>query len=355
MQFALIMQELRRRRLVVGICFIVSLAIGGIVAYQISPGLPPHIKSRQKLVGQASTRLLVDTPSSIVADLNPAGAASLLVHAQLLGDLIATDPLRNAIAQQAGISLNDIAIVPPTIAAPVGTQVSRAVAPPAASSTITVTVDPALPIVSVDVQSPTKELAVKLANTAFAVIRGYEQSVAFEQGIPQGHQPVLKSLGVTSSVTTRGPSRIMALGVTFLLFALSCYFTLMVTGIRRRKETTAATRARRRRSITSSSTTRQGLGWAEHAPTPDQHAPAPDEHAPLPVTASEELPGEGLPPSAPTPEPRAAAPGGSRWIALIAQVERAATDRYDRPTGEARADNAAVASSNGPVPEVEHG
>ena len=102
MQLYAILNELWRRRIIVGIALIVSILLGLMVAFKVSPGLPPTLTPRAQQVGVASTRVLINTPSSIVADLNPAGGASLSTHAQLLGNLLSSDEVHNAIAKAPG-------------------------------------------------------------------------------------------------------------------------------------------------------------------------------------------------------------------------------------------------------------
>ena len=112
MQLYAILNELWRRRIIVGIALIVSILLGLMVAFKVSPGLPPKLTPRAKQVGVASTRVLINTPSSIVADLNPAGGSSLSTHAQLLGNLISSDEVHNAIAKSAGLAPSDLTISP---------------------------------------------------------------------------------------------------------------------------------------------------------------------------------------------------------------------------------------------------
>src|SRR5947209_13912144 len=124
--------------------------------YHVSPGLPPKLQSRQYVVGVAQSRVLIDPHDSIVADLNPQGATSLSTHAQLLADLIASLPIRTTIAHNLKIPLSSLAVVPPTEngAAPVPTPVATTQTPPSGASTLTISVDSTLPLVSISAQAP---------------------------------------------------------------------------------------------------------------------------------------------------------------------------------------------------------
>lgn len=236
MNLVVILQELRRRKIAVGIAVLLSICSGLFVAFSVTPGLPPHLKSRQYTVGVASVRVLVDTPRSIVADLNPSGAASLSIHAQLLADLAASQPIRQAVATEVGIPIQDLAIVPPAIggAPTVPTPVATALPPPSDAQTLTLSVDPTLPLVSIAAQAPTSAQAARLAAGAVTALRRYLVTVAAAQQIPVSRQPVITSLGALSGTATRGPSRVLAVGAALIVFALLCYGIVVWAGIRRR-------------------------------------------------------------------------------------------------------------------------
>ena len=61
MQLYAILNELWRRRIVVGIALVVSVFLGLMVAFKVSPGLPPKLTSRSHEIGVASTRVLINT------------------------------------------------------------------------------------------------------------------------------------------------------------------------------------------------------------------------------------------------------------------------------------------------------
>jgi hypothetical protein len=213
-----------------------SVGVGLLVVYRVGPGLPPHLASRQYQVGVASERVLVDTHDSIVADLNPSGAASLSVHAQLLGDLLASQAIRSSIATKVGIPQQDLAVVPPAVAgAPtVPTPVATAVPPPSDASTLTISVDSTLPLVTISAQAPTQTRASVLTAGAVSALRDYLASVASAQKIPAIRQPVITSLGAVSGTTTKGPSRVFGAVAALVVFGLLCYLILLVSGVRRR-------------------------------------------------------------------------------------------------------------------------
>ena len=236
MQLVLVLQRLRRHRFAVAFALLLSAAVGIMFVYRVSAGFPPQLQSRRYDVGVANERVLVDTPDSIVADLNPSGAASLLAHAQLLADLFSSQPIRLAIAREAHISVQNLSVIPPAVAgaAPVQTPLATATVAPARAATLTIGVDSTLPLVSIAAQAPNREQANELATGAVAALRGYLQSVAMSQNIPASRQPVIQALGGQSGTTTEGPSRALGGIGALVVFGLGCYLILFVDGVRGR-------------------------------------------------------------------------------------------------------------------------
>lgn len=230
------LQQLWRRRVVVGIALVLSICVGVFMTYRVKPGLPPQFQSREHTVGVAQSRVLIDTHDSIVADLNPQGATSLSTHAQLLADLIASLPIRTAITSNLHIPLDSLAVVPPAEngAAPVPTPVATTQTPPSGASTLTIGVDSTLPLVSISAQAPNQTRAFNLADGTVTALQNYLQSVAREQQIPIQRQPVIKSLGTSSATSIRGPSRVFGAAVTAVLFGVFCYILLVLGGLRQR-------------------------------------------------------------------------------------------------------------------------
>ncbi len=235
MQFFAILNELWRRRIAVGIALLVSITVGMSVAYQIKPGLPPTFKSRQHFVGVASARVLVNTPSSIVADLNPNGGGSLATHAQLLGNLLSSDQVRSAVAKSAGIPLASLVVEPLSVGGVVQTPLATTTPMPVGAATLSVNADPLLPLITINAQAPDARRAAALANAAVSALQSYIESVGAAQNIPTSHRPVVTSLGPAQGVNSaQGPSAIYGVLAMIVLFGLSCYLILVVTGARRR-------------------------------------------------------------------------------------------------------------------------
>ena len=228
MQLYAILNELWRRRIVVAIALVISVFIGLMVAFRVGPG---GLTPRAREIGVASTRVLINTPSSIVADLNPAGGTSLPTHAQLLGNLLSSDQVHNAIAKSAGLAPADLTVSPLAVGGVVQTPLAVTAPAPVGASSVSVNADPLLPLITISATAPTPQQAAALANGSVKVLQTYIQTVAGEQNIPTSRRPVITSLGSAVGLpSTSGPSKLYSAIAIILLFGLSCYVILVVSG-----------------------------------------------------------------------------------------------------------------------------
>jgi len=117
MESVTILRALSRRRLLVGLGVVLALAIGLLGAYRVSV-LPPALKSGATTAGFASQRVLVDTPTSLVADATPEGATSIVIRATILADLVESDGMRRAIARRLGVPPSEVGAIASTTASP---------------------------------------------------------------------------------------------------------------------------------------------------------------------------------------------------------------------------------------------
>ncbi len=236
MQLIIALRRLRRHRIALAVAVLLSAVVAVNLTYHVKPGFPPQLQSKRYVVGVANDRVLVDTPDSIVADLNPSGAASLSIHAQLLADLFSSEPIRVAIAREANIPIDNLSVIPPAVAgaAPVQTPLATATVPPAKQATLTIGVDSTLPLVSIAAQAPNETAANELADGAVRALQNYLKTVAATQNIPASRQPVIQALGGQSGTSTAGPSRALGAAAGIVLLGLSCYLILFVDGLRTR-------------------------------------------------------------------------------------------------------------------------
>lgn len=222
-----ILRELWRRKALVVLVLGISLLTGFLLAF--NPGLPP--KSRQYQVSVSSSAILVDTRTSQVVAVGGRGPdlATLASRANLLGNLMTNGPLKDAIAEKAGVPSEKLVVVPPSNASmlgipptPVEPRASRGV-PDQEATILTLSTDETLPILRVLAQAPDLETARELSGGTIVALRGYLGSVAASQDIPAAHQLVVREFGAPlAGPETRGLPRRYALVATIVLVLLGC-------------------------------------------------------------------------------------------------------------------------------------
>jgi hypothetical protein len=222
-----VLLEVWSRKRLLAIVLGISILTGLFLAYR--PGFPP--RSRQYQVSLASSNILVDTSNSQVVDVGGRGPdlPTLASRANLLGNLMTVGPLKAAIAKSAGISPDDLVVVPPAnpetpgvAPAPVKTSQSRNV-PDAEATILTLSTDDTLPIIHVVAQAPDPTTASKLSGGTIVELRKYLGSVAATQDIPAAHQLVVRQFGTPLVGTAmRGLPRSFALAATIIVALLGC-------------------------------------------------------------------------------------------------------------------------------------
>jgi capsular polysaccharide biosynthesis protein len=228
MDVVFILRELWRQRVLVAVVAVFAVLLGGFTAY--SPGLPPT--SRQHEVGVASSRALVDTPNSQVADLGltepGTDPVSLPARAALLANLLSTAPLRDEIAKRAGVAPEllitsaDTPTDTPQRKTEITTGASVKPGDPRANTLIFHT-DDELPLITVNAQAPTAQTASRLADSSIEVLEQHLASVVNDTGVPSSRRLVVEKLGVPGAATQNvGPSRLIAFIVTLIVFVIGC-------------------------------------------------------------------------------------------------------------------------------------
>jgi hypothetical protein len=236
MELITILRSLSRHRVLV--------ILAGLLAIVTAVGVTYRAGASQHKVGRASATVLVDTPRSTVADLNPNGAGALLARTQLLANLMASGPLEVMIAQGARISPDQLVVVPPATAGtivPTSIALGAAAASPSRGYLLNINTDPTLPLISISAQAPSATQASRLASSAVSSLQRYLGSVAGSQKIPAGNRPVITSLGPPkTSEVLQGSRRLYGLLAGVLVFILLCATIVIVSGIARLWRSSAA-------------------------------------------------------------------------------------------------------------------
>ncbi|MGH2941579.1 MAG: hypothetical protein ACRDLN_02220 [Solirubrobacteraceae bacterium] len=240
MEAVRLLRQLWLNRLLVAVGLGLALLAGTMMTYSVS-GSPPKLESRQYVVGVATASVLVDSASSQVADLGGGASASdvgsLTTRARLLANLLGTSPLREQIARNAGIAPETLVAISPEDSVPSGTTVSVGATLDAndrRASVLNLSVRESAPIITVAAQAPSRVTASRLASSTVNRLEQYLGSVASGDQVPNRRRLVVQPLGPAHSATeTRGPGRLIAIGVSVMLFLLWCGAILAIQGFAR--------------------------------------------------------------------------------------------------------------------------
>ncbi|MGZ5321680.1 MAG: hypothetical protein ACXWFN_09530 [Solirubrobacterales bacterium] len=226
-----ILREIWRCRVPVGVAAVVAILVGLVLTYTVS--LPP--KSRKYEVGIASSRILVDTPSSQVVNVEPRGLETLGVRASVLANVMTEGEIKTIIATDAGLDPSELgAGVEFEGALPA--DLSRAAGDPEAHVlTARTATDPdgvPLPIIEIEAQAPDSAAAVRLADAAVAGLGGYLASKAANESVPNARRLQVTGLGAPQvRQEIRGPKRVVALGLAVFVFLCGCAGILVLSAL----------------------------------------------------------------------------------------------------------------------------
>jgi hypothetical protein len=204
---------------------------------------PPGIKGRQLEIAAASTRVLVDSPRSEIIDLRTDTYAftSLTTRADLLGNVMASAPVREYIARRANIdplriqaSTPITANVPRNLSEPGSEKRASDILRSTDQYRIDIQSNPTVPILNISAQAPNKDAAERLANGAVDGLRDYLAALAVRQGTDPKKQVRLEQLGrARGGVINHGIGLQIALLSFIFVFVLSCCAVLFLSRVRR--------------------------------------------------------------------------------------------------------------------------
>jgi hypothetical protein len=236
-------QELLRHPRALAAVVGLSLAVGLLASFRVGPS---GVESRRAEVGYARAAAVVDSQPSQAVDAGAGGGwiAALTDRAVLLADLATRSPLREEIADRAGVPRDRLIVQRPMnllekrLTHPEVTHTSVE-AGNRQATILHVAVNPLVegksPIVGVDVRAPDARSAARVADQALAVLRDHVAAA------PGARRPmaVRQLEPATAGTTVTGPSRTLALLAALAVLGLGCAATIGVaragTALRRRR------------------------------------------------------------------------------------------------------------------------
>jgi hypothetical protein len=220
---------------------VIAVAASVLSIYKVSL-LPPGVHSRDWEIGAASTTLLIDTPQSEILNLRATtdDFGSMQARTALLGNFMATDPVKAQIAKLMGIAPSQIqatspvtANVPQTLTEPGSGASATDILASADHYKLQLQADPTVPILHIYAQAPSGPAAVELANDSVTGLKQYLASLSSGQGLNPGAHVDLIQLGTaTGGVINSGVSKEIALLVFATAFAAVCFASALLARFR---------------------------------------------------------------------------------------------------------------------------
>lgn len=212
--------------------------------------IPPGTHDSSLSLASASTRVLVDTPRSSVIDLrqDTYSFTGLTNRALLLGNVMASLPVRSYISRRAGIPTAEIKVAPP-ITPEQPRALSDAASQPHTEDILkspreyrlSVQANPTVPLLDVYAEAPDGPTAARLANAAVDGLRDYLAALAAQHATPLRNRIKLDQLGRAGGSTIDSGAKAEIAALVFLLvFAVASAAVLFVSRVRRGWRASAA-------------------------------------------------------------------------------------------------------------------
>jgi hypothetical protein len=215
-----ILRLLWRRRLFIALAAVVAAGCGMVLG-----------GGATQIAGIGSSRLVVNTPQSQVVDASSTNKQTLVNHAPMVADLLATAGPREQIADLMGIPAKQLSVVDKRLTSPnVGTPLPTgaadgALATGAQYSLLLNPYQGPVPIVEFDVQAPTVAGARRLLNAAATVL---ENTVNIAKPGPDGNLRVSVISQPHVHQIEHGPRKIYKIAGTFVVFVLLSTIVLLL-------------------------------------------------------------------------------------------------------------------------------
>jgi hypothetical protein len=226
----------------VAVSFVLAVAAAIWSTFSVSFS-PPSLTARTMTMATASTQLIIDTPTSTMLDLrqDTYSFVSLRNRAILLGNVMASSPVRDDIAKRAHIPAGVLEVAAPrTPEQPrsvVGADAKKSTTDILKSNDqyrLSIQANPTVPVLDIYAESPDATSSAALANAAVDSLRHYLGELAQSERTAGDDQVRLVQLGRASGAVINGGISIQAAILAFLLtFAASCATVVFIHRVRR--------------------------------------------------------------------------------------------------------------------------
>jgi hypothetical protein len=241
MGFGARLHELWHIRTWVAVCVVLAVLAAVWSVAQISV-FPPSLTSRSLKLATATTQVVVDTPKSTLVDTrqDTYSLDALTNRAVLLGNVMASQPVRAAIARQAHVPFSALQVLPPLT--PKQPRALSEAGNERKTSDIlklndqyrlVVQANPTVPFLQIYAQAPDARSATAIADAAVDSMKIYLTEVAGAARTPDGEQIKLVQLGrAHGSVIDPGITWRVALLTFFITFSILCATAIFIRRVR---------------------------------------------------------------------------------------------------------------------------
>jgi hypothetical protein len=235
------MRELWRLRAGVVASALLALlaALWSVEAISIAP---PGVSPRALKMATASTQVVVDTPRTALLDRrrDTYTLDSLTTRSVLLGNVMASQTVRDSIARRAHVPVEMIQIAPPltpkqprALAVAGDEKKTGDILKLNDQYRLNIEANPSVPILHVYAQAPSAETAEALANAVVDATREYLDDLARVKGTPDAERIRLVQLGRADGVVINGGIKWqMALLVLVITFTLACATVILISRVK---------------------------------------------------------------------------------------------------------------------------
>jgi hypothetical protein len=235
-EIANILKTLWRLKLLVVLGVVVAAAAAYTTAYK--PSFPPTFESKSIEFGSAATQVLVDSASTPLIDTSQ-DVSPLSTRAQLYAQLVASEPVKDAIAKAAGLDPGELVIQSQT--AETGTRAAREPSAEERSNQLLAdgrvkrllfAADIGLPVISITSQASTAEEATRLADAGAKGLVNYLSSLDASKRIPAASRVKFQQLGAArGGMVNEGASKQVAFMAFVGVLGLWCVALVLLQSL----------------------------------------------------------------------------------------------------------------------------
>lgn len=203
---------------------------------------PLSLTPRALEMASASTHVVVDTPTSALLDLrqDTYSLEGLTNRAVLLGNVMASDPVRSRIARRAGVAEGVLAVEAPLTPSQPRARVEAGrekrtsdILKSMDQYRLSIQANPTVPVLDIFSQTPDEKSAKLLANAAVDELRLYLTGLAATEQTAEKDQIRLVQLGRAEGAVINGDVHWQVALLAFLLtFGVSCATVLFFVRVR---------------------------------------------------------------------------------------------------------------------------